>query len=321
VTLHTAGSWDAQATHSEYMRRKFDTVIKTDVLFCDDPARVERARSEMRREEMWRGAKIDYQPPPVPPLPPGVVRSAGASPCTTAALLASTRMMGPSLVWAVLGGLRSHPCMPSPLIGRALGADHRARPGADHRHAALRPPHGGARPQLGTAAGAWEGGREGAATVRCLPCQRCQPVACDPHRCQQPAPVPTVPVQDDAEVAVGLSTKALKKFRRSTRRLINVGRMRSLVLGKPDAAAAEGSAAATGGDAMEELAEEEEEEEGEEEEEVEEEGERDEQGRGGSAVKRRGGGEAAAGSREASSAVSRRQPCAVLLGACGCSGP
>eukprot|EP01047_Picozoa_sp_COSAG01_P040886 COSAG01_NODE_3467_length_6056_cov_2.509820_6_plen_232_part_00 len=56
VTLHTAGSWDAQATHSEYMRRKFDTVIKTDVLFCDDPARVERARSEMRREEMWRGA-------------------------------------------------------------------------------------------------------------------------------------------------------------------------------------------------------------------------------------------------------------------------
>jgi hypothetical protein len=72
VTLHTAGSWDAQATHSEYMRRKFDTVIKTDVLFCDDPARVERARSEMRREEMWRGAKIDYQPPPVPPLPPGL---------------------------------------------------------------------------------------------------------------------------------------------------------------------------------------------------------------------------------------------------------
>jgi hypothetical protein len=132
--------------------------------------------------------------------------------------------------------------------------------------------------------------------------------------------VPTVPVQDDAEVAVGLSTKALKKFRRSTRRLINVGRMRSLVLGKPDAAAAEGSAAATGGDAMEELAEEEEEEE-EGEEEEEEEGERDEQGRGGSAVKRRGGGEAAAGSREASSAVSRRQPCAVLLGACGCSGP
>ena len=53
VTLHTVGSWDAQATHSEYMRRKFDTVIKTDVLFCDDPQQVERARSEMRREEMW----------------------------------------------------------------------------------------------------------------------------------------------------------------------------------------------------------------------------------------------------------------------------
>ena len=54
VTLHTVDSWDALITHSEYMRRKFDTVIKTDVLFTDNPAKVEKAKEEMRREEMWR---------------------------------------------------------------------------------------------------------------------------------------------------------------------------------------------------------------------------------------------------------------------------
>ena len=37
VTFHTEASWDASIEHSEYMRRKFDTVIKTDVLFTDNP--------------------------------------------------------------------------------------------------------------------------------------------------------------------------------------------------------------------------------------------------------------------------------------------
>ena len=54
MTFHTEASWDAFITHSEYMRRKFDTVIKTDVLFTDNPQMVEEAKSQMRREEMWR---------------------------------------------------------------------------------------------------------------------------------------------------------------------------------------------------------------------------------------------------------------------------
>jgi hypothetical protein len=54
VTLHTEASWEAHTTHSEYMRRKFDTVIKTDVLFTDNTDVVEEARAQMRREEMWR---------------------------------------------------------------------------------------------------------------------------------------------------------------------------------------------------------------------------------------------------------------------------
>eukprot|EP01043_Picozoa_sp_COSAG02_P042243 COSAG02_NODE_3575_length_6538_cov_73.970648_4_plen_358_part_00 len=36
------------------MRRKFDTVIKTDVLFTDKPQLVAQVKSQMRREEMWR---------------------------------------------------------------------------------------------------------------------------------------------------------------------------------------------------------------------------------------------------------------------------
>ena len=54
VTFHTQASWDASTEHSEYMRRKFDTVIKTDVLFTDKPHLVEQVKSQMRREEMWR---------------------------------------------------------------------------------------------------------------------------------------------------------------------------------------------------------------------------------------------------------------------------
>ena len=40
------------------MQYKFDTVIKTDVLFADDPARVEQAKTELRREEMFRDSWI-----------------------------------------------------------------------------------------------------------------------------------------------------------------------------------------------------------------------------------------------------------------------
>jgi hypothetical protein len=54
VTFHTELSWDASTEHNEYMRRKFDTVIKTDVLFTDNPQMVEEVKSQMRREEMWR---------------------------------------------------------------------------------------------------------------------------------------------------------------------------------------------------------------------------------------------------------------------------
>ena len=54
LTLHTAASWDAFTTHGEYMRRKFDTVIKTDVLFSADTQKVQQAKEDMRREEMWR---------------------------------------------------------------------------------------------------------------------------------------------------------------------------------------------------------------------------------------------------------------------------
>ena len=54
VVFHTASSWEANATHAEYLRRKFDTVIKTDFLFTDDDEKVEQARMEMRREEQWR---------------------------------------------------------------------------------------------------------------------------------------------------------------------------------------------------------------------------------------------------------------------------
>jgi hypothetical protein len=54
VTFHTASSWEANVTHGEYMRRKFDTVIKTDLLFTDDPQKVQQTRMQMRREDMWR---------------------------------------------------------------------------------------------------------------------------------------------------------------------------------------------------------------------------------------------------------------------------
>ena len=54
VTLHTTASWDAFTTHSEYMRRRFDTVIKTDVLYGADEDKIQKAKSDMRREEMWR---------------------------------------------------------------------------------------------------------------------------------------------------------------------------------------------------------------------------------------------------------------------------
>jgi hypothetical protein len=54
LTLHTTSSWDAFTTHTEYMRRKFDTVIKTDVLYGADTGKVQQAKDDMRREEMWR---------------------------------------------------------------------------------------------------------------------------------------------------------------------------------------------------------------------------------------------------------------------------
>ena len=54
VTLHTEQSWDALTTHNAYMARKFDTVIKTDVLFAADAGKVQQTKEQMRREEMWR---------------------------------------------------------------------------------------------------------------------------------------------------------------------------------------------------------------------------------------------------------------------------
>lgn len=49
VTLHTAASYEALIAHGEHMRRKFSTVIKTDVLFAADTAKVEEAKQQMRR--------------------------------------------------------------------------------------------------------------------------------------------------------------------------------------------------------------------------------------------------------------------------------
>ena len=63
ITLHTTASWDAFTTHSEYMRRRFDTVIKTDVLYGADEDKIQKAKSEMRREEMWRDRWARIQVP------------------------------------------------------------------------------------------------------------------------------------------------------------------------------------------------------------------------------------------------------------------
>jgi hypothetical protein len=54
VTLHTEGSYEAKIAHGEFMRRKFNTVIQTDVLFAADTAKVQEANEQMRREDMWR---------------------------------------------------------------------------------------------------------------------------------------------------------------------------------------------------------------------------------------------------------------------------
>ena len=48
-----------QATHSEYMRRKFDTVIKTDVLFCDDPVRDNPNSNNSHTRERARAISTD----------------------------------------------------------------------------------------------------------------------------------------------------------------------------------------------------------------------------------------------------------------------
>ena len=63
ITLHTTASWDAFTTHSEYMRRRFDTVIKTDVLYGADEDKIQKAKDDMRREEMWRDRWARIQVP------------------------------------------------------------------------------------------------------------------------------------------------------------------------------------------------------------------------------------------------------------------
>jgi hypothetical protein len=54
IVFHTEGSWHASVAHAEYLCRKFDTVIKTDTIFCDDPRKLEEAHVQMRREDMWK---------------------------------------------------------------------------------------------------------------------------------------------------------------------------------------------------------------------------------------------------------------------------
>jgi hypothetical protein len=54
VTLHTTESFEAKTAHAEYMRRKFATVIKTDLLFAADGSKVTEVKQQMRREDMWR---------------------------------------------------------------------------------------------------------------------------------------------------------------------------------------------------------------------------------------------------------------------------
>lgn len=63
LTFHTTGSFDAFTTHSEYMRRRFDTVIKTDVLYGADDNKISQAKEAMRREGMWRDRWARIQVP------------------------------------------------------------------------------------------------------------------------------------------------------------------------------------------------------------------------------------------------------------------
>ena len=54
LALHTKASWDGSITHAQYMRFMFHTVIKTDILFEGDQHKIDAAKMEMRREDMFR---------------------------------------------------------------------------------------------------------------------------------------------------------------------------------------------------------------------------------------------------------------------------
>jgi len=54
VAFHTLQSWSATTAQAEYLRRKFDTVIKTDTIFCHDPGMLEEAQVAMQREDQWK---------------------------------------------------------------------------------------------------------------------------------------------------------------------------------------------------------------------------------------------------------------------------
>jgi hypothetical protein len=53
----------ASCVRCRYLRYKFDTVIKTDILFADDPAWIEQTRMELRREAMFRDSWIKVAVP------------------------------------------------------------------------------------------------------------------------------------------------------------------------------------------------------------------------------------------------------------------
>lgn len=54
VTFHTLQSWDSHVAHVEHLRQQFDTVIKTDIMFEEDPNKLASAKESLRREDMWK---------------------------------------------------------------------------------------------------------------------------------------------------------------------------------------------------------------------------------------------------------------------------
>jgi hypothetical protein len=67
LAIHTTASWAATITHAQYMRFMFDTVIKTDVLFTEDPHKIAAAKMEMRREDMFREQWVQITSTSLPP--------------------------------------------------------------------------------------------------------------------------------------------------------------------------------------------------------------------------------------------------------------